>query len=129
MHQERTDNTEATVAVTTGPAGPSGAYTLTVDGVSAGRVDFLDPPGREDERIVFHTEVDEQFAGRGLAGVLLREVLADITRRNLTLVPVCPLFGRHMNKHGDEFRAGGGVFRLPTPADLAIVAQAARTGS
>ena len=90
---------------------------------------FLDPPGPKDERIVFHTEVDERFAGRGLAGLLLREVLADVTLRNLTLVPVCPLFGRHVKKHGDEFRAGGGIFRLPTPADFAMVARAAHTGS
>ena len=129
MTQELTDSTGAAVTVTTGPAGPLGAYTVYVEGARAGRVNFYDPPGKEDERIVFHTEVDEQYAGRGLARLLLREVLADITRRNLTLVPVCPLFGRHLKNHGDEFRAGGGVFRLPTPADFALVARAARTGS
>ena len=129
MTQERTNSTGASVTVTTAPTGPLGAYIVSVDGVDAGRVDFLDPPGRTDERIVFHTEVDEQFAGRGLAGLLLREVLADISCRNLILVPVCPLFGRHLKKHGDEYRAGGGLFRLPTPADFAVMARASRTGS
>lgn len=129
MTQELTDSTGASVTVTAAPEGPLGAYFVSVDGVRAGRADFLDPSGAKDERIVFHTEVDEQFAGRGLAGLLLREVLADVTRRNLVLVPVCPLFGRHLKKHGDEFRAGGGVFRLPVPADFALVARSARTGS
>ncbi|MCC9193094.1 N-acetyltransferase [Arthrobacter sp. zg-Y916] len=124
MTQELTDSTGASVTVTVAPAGLLGAYIVSVDGVHAGRADFIDPPGPEDERIVFHTEVDEQFAGRGLAGLLLGEVLMDITRRNLTLVPVCPLFGRHLKKHGDEFRAGGGMFRLPRPADFAAVTRA-----
>ena len=128
MTQELTDSTGASVTITTAPTGPLGSYIVSVDGVRAGRADFIDPPGPKDERIIFHTEVDEQFAGRGLAGLLLREVLADVTRGNLALVPVCPLFGRHLKKHGDEFRAGGGVFRLPTPADLAMVARAARSG-
>ncbi|WP_307796376.1 GNAT family N-acetyltransferase [Amycolatopsis sp. 195334CR] len=103
-------------------ADPHSSYTVTLaDGLPAGRADFVDSP--EGERIFFHTEVAPEFGGRGLAGVLVREALADSIRQNLTVVPVCPLFARHLIKHGDEFRADGGVFRRAAPADAALVAR------
>ena len=73
-----------------------------------------------------HTEVDEQFGGRGLAGALMRVALADSIRRNLTAVPVCPLFARHLKAHGDEFVAAGGAFRRPNRDDVALVTRVAR---
>lgn len=36
----------------------------------------------------FHTEVDQEFGGRGLAGLLVREALTDSIRKNITVVPV-----------------------------------------
>ncbi|MBO3083060.1 N-acetyltransferase [Cellulomonas sp. zg-ZUI188] len=96
------------------------AYTVSVAGARVGRADFVDPP-HGGERIIFHTEVDPQFRGRGLARLLVREALADSIRARLVVVPVCPLFARHLKEHGDEFVADGGRFRRPTPADLALV--------
>lgn len=60
------------------------------------------------------------------AGLLLAEALADSVRRKLTVVPVCPLFARHLKAHGDAFEAAGGAFRRPNRNDLALVARAAR---
>lgn len=117
----------ARVTVRLDQSHPIGTYTVHLDGgPPAGRVDFVDSPDEEDERIVFHTEVDPEHGGRGLAGVLVREVLADSIRTGITVVPVCPLFARHLAKHGDEFVREGGTFRKPTKADIALAMRAAR---
>jgi uncharacterized protein len=122
-----TDKTGARVAVGVEPADPVSAYTITIDdGPVAGRAEFIDNPKREGERIIFHTEVDPEFSGRGLAKILLAEALADSIRRGITVVPVCPLFSRHLARHGDEFVAAGGAFRSPTRADLSEVTLAVR---
>lgn len=109
------------------PGDPVGSYTVRFDnGPPAGRVDFIDSPAAAGERIVFHTEVDPAFGGRGLGRLLVREVLADSIRHGITVVPVCPLFARHLEKHGDEFIAAGGSYRVPVRADLNRVGAALR---
>jgi uncharacterized protein len=124
-----TDRTGAAVTIGLDGTTPVGAYVVGFgDGPPVGRAQFVDPPGAVDERIFFHTEVDEEYGGRGLAGLLLREALADSIRRKLTVVPVCPLFARHLKAHGDEFVAAGGAFRRPNRDDLAVV-RAARGGA
>ncbi|WP_040702872.1 GNAT family N-acetyltransferase [Nocardiopsis ganjiahuensis] len=121
MTEQRTDRTGAPVSVTLDQDRAISAYTVSVDeGVLAGRADFVDPPRTPQERVFFHTEVAPEFGGRGLAGLLVREALADSIRRNLTVVPVCPLFAKHLREHGDEYTAEGGQFRRPRPADLAL---------
>ncbi|MCL3838891.1 GNAT family N-acetyltransferase [Aeromicrobium duanguangcaii] len=122
-----TDTTGAPVQVTLEPGDPIGAYTVSLqDGAVVGRADFVDAPGAGHHRIFFHTEVDERFGGRGLARVLVREALADSIRRNITVVPVCPVFARHLQAHGTEYIAQGGVFRRPRPDDIALVTRAVR---
>ncbi|MGW5383265.1 GNAT family N-acetyltransferase [Nocardia sp. NPDC003963] len=123
------DNTGASVTVELDIADPISSYIVSLAyGSPAGRADFVDS-GDDAERIFFHTEVDQEFGGRGLAGVLVREALADSVRKKLTVVPVCPLFARHLSTHGDEFVAAGGVFRRPTRADIALVTRASRSGA
>ncbi|WP_154795505.1 GNAT family N-acetyltransferase [Occultella kanbiaonis] len=129
MTEGLTDNNGAPVTVRLEPGDPVGSYVVSLaDGSRAGRADFVDLPDGATERIYFHTEVAAEFGGRGLAGLLVRAALADSIRENLTVVPVCPLFARHLSKHGDEFVADGGVFRRPRPADLALVERAVRAG-
>jgi predicted GNAT family acetyltransferase len=126
------DRTGAPVTVTLNTGGPIGAYAVQVDGgTTVGRADFVDErdvsgDGAVGDRIFFHTEVDEEYGGRGLAGILVREALADSIRKNIVVVPVCPLFAAHLEKHGHEFVADGGVFRQPAKADITQVAQAVR---
>ncbi len=116
-----------TVELLTGS--PISSYLVTLDdGSAAGRADFVEPPGA-DERIFFHTEVAEEFGGRGLAGLLVREALADSIRAGVTVVPVCPLFARQLREHGDEYAARGGVFRRPRPADLALLGRTGGDGA
>lgn len=128
MARDLNDRTGAPVTVEIELADPISSYTVKVaDGSAVGRVDFVDAHGAGDERIIFHTEVDEAFGGRGLADLLVREALDDSVREHLTVVPVCPLFARHLDRHGDEFVANGGAFRQPTPADIALVRRAVRS--
>ncbi|MEU7778847.1 GNAT family N-acetyltransferase [Micromonospora parva] len=127
MIREIHDNTGALVAVKLNKTRPIGTYTISLaEGSSVGRVDFVDSVTVDGERIVFHTEVNREFGGRGLAGLLVREVLADSIRTSVTVVPVCPLFADHLKRHGHEFVADGGKFRPPTPADFALVRRATK---
>ncbi|MFD4407674.1 GNAT family N-acetyltransferase [Nocardia sp. NPDC058499] len=129
MIEKSTDATGASVTVRLDASGPVGAYAVHLtDESSVGRAEFVDP-GTDAERIFFHTEVDQQFGGRGLAGLLVRAALADCIRNHRTVVPVCPLFARHLRKHGDEFVADGGAFRRPIPTDIALVTRVTRSGA
>ncbi|MFI1464275.1 GNAT family N-acetyltransferase [Nocardia carnea] len=130
MAEALIDNTGASVTVELVTADPISSYVLNLaDGSSAGRADFVDSPGADAERIFFHTEVDQEFGGRGLAGILVRAALADCIENGITVVPVCPLFARHLRTHGDAFVASGGVFRRPTPTDIDLVTRATRSGA
>ncbi|RPF21333.1 GNAT family N-acetyltransferase [Myceligenerans xiligouense] len=127
MSRELADNSGAPVTVGIEHADPVSAYVVRLaDGSAVGRADFVDPPDGPDERIFFHTEVDPEFGGRGLAGLLVRAALEDSIRDGLDVVPVCPLFARHLDRHGDEFVADGGRFRSPTRADIVLVGRITR---
>ncbi|WP_062204688.1 GNAT family N-acetyltransferase [Streptomyces sp. NBRC 109706] len=128
MAQELADNTGAPVTVELDPGGPISSYTVRIgDGSPVGRAEFVDSPGEDGERIFFHTEVDGEFGGRGLAGLLVRAALRDSRRRNITVIPVCPLFARHLERHGAEFVAEGGAFRRPKASDIALVRRTTRS--
>jgi uncharacterized protein len=73
-------------------------FEIAVDGQVAGFTQFVDADG---QRIFFHTEIGEQFGGRGLAGVVVREAL-DATRADgLRVVPVCPYVTKYVESHDD----------------------------
>lgn len=134
------DRTGAPVTVTLNTGRPIGAYAVQVDGSPVvGRADFVDGAAGGSgasgddggvtgggDRIFFHTEVDEEYGGRGLAGILVREALADSIRKNIVVVPVCPLFAAHLAKHGDEYVAAGGAIRQPAKEDIAQVTEAVK---
>lgn len=130
MTEQLTDRTGAPVEITLATGNPINSYVLGVaDATRIGRVDFIESPDSPDERIIFHTEVDPECGGRGLAGVLVAEALAASIRENKTVVPVCPLFARHLKSHGEEFVARVGSFRQPTQDDIATVTRAVRTSA
>jgi predicted GNAT family acetyltransferase len=130
MTPELKDRTGAPVTIRLDESRPISAYTVHLaDGTLAGRADFIDAPEADGERIFFHTEVEQEFSGRGLGGLLVREALADSIRKDLIVVPVCPLFAAHLRRHGAQFQADGGRFRQPVRADIALATRAATRGA
>ncbi|WP_299531415.1 GNAT family N-acetyltransferase [uncultured Streptomyces sp.] len=74
-------------------------YEILVDGVRAGLTAYRD---RDAQRVFFHTEVDDAFAGQGLAGVLVQQALEDVRASGKRIVPVCPYVAKFLKKH-EEF--------------------------
>ncbi|WP_277032365.1 GNAT family N-acetyltransferase [Actinacidiphila oryziradicis] len=74
-------------------------YGILVDGRLAGFTEYRD---RGAQRVFFHTEIDEAFAGRGLASVLVQQALSDVRKSGKRVVPICPYVAKFLQKH-DEF--------------------------
>ncbi|MGW0790571.1 GNAT family N-acetyltransferase [Streptomyces sp. NPDC002911] len=74
-------------------------YEILVDGVSAGFTAYRD---RDGQRVFFHTEIDDAFAGQGLASVLVQEALTHVRASGKRIVPVCPYVAKFLKKH-EEF--------------------------
>lgn len=71
-------------------------YEIAVDGEQAGFAAYTD---RDNQRIFFHTEVGEQFGGRGLAAKVVAYALADTRTAGLRIVPVCPYVAKYVQTH------------------------------
>ncbi|MGO4758334.1 GNAT family N-acetyltransferase, partial [Streptomyces sp. 2MCAF27] len=50
-------------------------YEILVDGQLAGFTEYRD---RGEQRVFFHTEIDDAFAGQGLASFLVQHALTDV---------------------------------------------------
>ena len=64
----------------------------------AGFAEYLD---HEQQRLFFHTEIGEQFGGKGLAGTLIRHALTATVDAGLRIVPLCPFVKSFVDKHDD----------------------------
>jgi predicted GNAT family acetyltransferase len=54
---------------------------------------------RGDVLDLLHTEVDEQFAGRGYASALARTALDYARANNLKVIPTCPFVRKYLQRH------------------------------
>jgi predicted GNAT family acetyltransferase len=89
-----TDKTGAPTTVTA----ESDRYTIAVEGQQVGRLEFND---RDGQRVFTHTEVDEQYEGRGLATILIAEALQATSDAGLQIVAECPTVASYVKKHDD----------------------------
>lgn len=48
-----------------------------------------------------HTEVPVALEGRGIGSQLAEKVLADIEKKGLRLIPLCPFIAGYIKKHPD----------------------------
>jgi hypothetical protein len=87
-----TDKTDAPTTVTAGHQ----TYTVAVDGKTVGHADYAD---RGDQRVFYHTVVDPDFGGRGLATILIEEALDAARADGKRIVPVCSMVGTVLKKH------------------------------
>ncbi|GAA3871459.1 GNAT family N-acetyltransferase [Streptomyces sp. NPDC003328] len=74
-------------------------YEILVDGERAGLTAYRD---HGDQRVFYHTEVDDAFAGQGLASRLVQEALTDVRASGKRAVPVCPYVAKFLGRH-EEF--------------------------
>jgi predicted GNAT family acetyltransferase len=77
-----------------------GKYTIAVEGETVGLAAVAD---RGNQRVFYHTEVEERFGGRGLANILVGEALEASRVDGKRVVPVCPMVAAFIEKH-PEFR-------------------------
>ncbi|MFW0795577.1 GNAT family N-acetyltransferase [Gordonia sp. CPCC 205515] len=115
-----TDKTGATATVTDNPAAQR--YEIATDDQTAGFTQYRDrtAPDGSAERIFFHTEVAEEFGGRGLGTILVQEALDDTRSNGRIIVGVCPLVAAFLTKHPDYAEAAHPV----TPEVLAWLKKA-----
>jgi uncharacterized protein len=90
-----TDKTGAPTNVTA----ETDRYSIAVEGKAAGMTEFAD---RDGQRVFTHTEVSDEFEGRGLATILIGEALQQTRDAGLRIVPVCQMVAGYIEKH-DEF--------------------------
>lgn len=74
-------------------------YEILVDGKRAGVAEYRD---LGDQRVFFHTEVDDAYAGQGLAAQLVQQALTDTRASGKRIVPACPYVAKFVKRH-DEF--------------------------
>ncbi|GHF59814.1 N-acetyltransferase [Kitasatospora xanthocidica] len=73
-------------------------YEILVDGELAGFTEYRD---HEEQRVFYHTEIDEAFAGQGLASRLVQDALTDVRAAGKRIVPICPYVAKFLTKHDD----------------------------
>jgi uncharacterized protein len=86
------DKTGAPTTVTA----ESDRYTIAVDGKTVGKAEFLE---RGDKRVFTHTEVDDDYEGRGLATILIAQALQETRDAGLRIVAQCPMVAAYVKKH------------------------------
>lgn len=87
-----TDKTGAPTTVTQEPD----RFSIAVDAQKVGFTEYAD---RDSQRIFPHTEVRDEFEGRGLATILVGEALQATRAASLRIVAVCPLVAAFVKKH------------------------------
>ncbi|HEX4977746.1 MAG TPA: GNAT family N-acetyltransferase [Nocardioides sp.] len=65
-------------------------------GVVAGFVEYVDHRG---SRLLFHTEVDDAFEGRGVGSTLARESIEQALAAGAPVTVSCPFLKRWLGKH------------------------------
>lgn len=89
--------TDKTGAQTTVSA-EDGKYTIEVEGQTVGHTSVAD---RADQRVFYHTEIDDDFGGRGLATILIEEALEATRTDGKRVVPVCGMVAGVIKKNAE----------------------------
>jgi predicted GNAT family acetyltransferase len=91
-----TDSAPAAITVADNPQRMR--FEITVDGQVGGFADYR----RHGQSVTFtHTEIDDEYEGRGLGGTLARAVLDDARARGLRVVPQCQFIAAWIQRHPD----------------------------
>jgi len=77
-------------------------YEVRVDGELAGFTQYV---VKGDDLVFVHTEIDDAYAGQGLATQLATGALDDVVANGKTIVPVCPFIAKFVLRHKDTYEA------------------------
>ena len=70
-------------------------YEVHVEGLVP-RIEYI----KAKEKIYLtHTEVPRGLEGKGIGSKMVKMVLEDIERKDLTLVPLCPFVAKYIKRH------------------------------
>lgn len=75
-------------------------YEVTADGTLAGFAEYRDMDGA---RVFTHTEVFDEFEGKGVGSALVRGALDDQRAGGRKIVPLCPFVARYVRDHPDDY--------------------------
>jgi predicted GNAT family acetyltransferase len=73
-------------------------FEVLVGGRVIGKAAYKDYDGGP-QRIFYHTVINEEYGGQGLAGKLATEALDQTVGAGLNIVPVCPYIKKFLSKH------------------------------
>lgn len=71
-------------------------YEIRVDGRLAGFLRYGLRPGAIE---LVHTEINDEFEGRGLGSRLISFALDDARERGLAVLPICPFVDDYIQRH------------------------------
>ena len=54
-----------------------------------------------DKYFFYHTEIDEEYEGRGIGSALARFALDDVREKEATVIPLCPFIAAWIERHPD----------------------------
>jgi predicted GNAT family acetyltransferase len=81
--------------------------------------------GGSPQRIFYHTVINEEYGGQGLAGQLATVALDETASAGTGIVPVCPFIKKFLTKHPEY--EGSTVRVAPAHLEFLDSALAART--
>jgi len=78
-----------------------GEVQLFSDEKKAGKMDIS---VIKDKLTVYHTEVDDEYAGNGFAKLLLNQLVSYARENNLKIVPLCPYVHAQFKRSLEEYK-------------------------
>lgn len=75
-------------------------YEVTADGELAGFAEYRDMDG---VRVFTHTEVDDEYEGKGVGSALVRAALDERRAAGGRIVALCPFVDGYIRRHPDEY--------------------------
>ncbi|WP_193103505.1 GNAT family N-acetyltransferase [Brachybacterium sp. FME24] len=95
-----TDQRPQNVSVRNAPE--EGSFDVFVEEEHAGSSLYAEiSEGPTRQRVFFHTEVREEFGGRGLAATLTSSALEESVRSGFRIVAMCPYVKKWLSTHHD----------------------------
>jgi predicted GNAT family acetyltransferase len=77
----------------------AGRLEVYVEGRRAGYAAYRRDPGAISYT---HTEIEPEFEGRGLGGILIREALSRARAEGIAVLPLCPFVREYIERHPDQ---------------------------